>query len=68
LESIEIAFQWGKPAIIGTHRINFVGRLDEQQRNENLKDFELLIKKVLQRWPDVQFVDSATLYQKMKTL
>jgi hypothetical protein len=68
LESIEIAFQWGKPAIIGTHRINFAGRLDAQQRNQNLKDLELLIKKIVQKWPEIEFLDSAALYQKIKVV
>ncbi len=66
LESIEIAFKWGKPAIIGTHRINFAGRLDLVQRNRNLKDLDLLIKKALQKWPDIWFMDSASLCQKIK--
>lgn len=63
MESIDIAFQWGKPAIIGTHRINFAGRLDESRRNKNLKLLTLLLKQVLKKHPDVQFIDSASLYQ-----
>lgn len=63
LESIEIAFKWGKPAVIGSHRINFAGRLDVQQRNSNLKLFESLIEKVLQKWPDVYFVSSEQLFK-----
>jgi hypothetical protein len=63
LESIEIAFKWGKPAVIGSHRINFAGRLDVEQRNSNLKNFESLIKKVLQKWPDVYFVSSEQLFK-----
>lgn len=63
LESINIAFMWDKPAIIGTHRINFVGRLDESQRDNNLKDLEALIKKVILKWPDVQFISSDQLYK-----
>ena len=68
LESIEIAFKWGKPAIIGTHRINFAGRLDVEQRNRNLNDLELLIKKVLQKWPNVQFTDSASIFKEVTEL
>lgn len=67
LESIEIAFRWGKPAIIGAHRINFVGRLDEHQRNQNLKELKLLLEKALERWPEIQFVNSAQLFEKIKT-
>jgi hypothetical protein len=68
LESIEIAFQWGKPAIVSSHRINFVGRLDLSQRNKNLDALELLLEKVLKKWPEIQFVDSAQLFLKMKTI
>jgi hypothetical protein len=67
LESIAIAFQWGKPAIIGSHRINFAGRLDVHQRDQNLTALDILLQKILQKWPDVQFVDSAELYKKMIT-
>ncbi len=59
LESIEIAFMWNKPAIIGTHRINFVGGLDENNRHRNLQLLSLLLTKVLKKWPEIEFVSSA---------
>jgi len=62
--SIDIAFKWGKPAIIGTHRINFSGRLDTEQRDNNLKLLEQLLTKILEKWPDVKFTDSSSLLQK----
>jgi hypothetical protein len=34
MERINIAFKCGKPAIIGTHRINFEGRLDLEKRDK----------------------------------
>ena len=61
LESIAIAFKWGKPAIISTHRINFVGGLDENQRNHNLKLLKEVITKAILKWPDIQFIDSESL-------
>lgn len=69
LESIDIAFKWGKPAIIGTHRINFCSRLDEKQTQQNLANLQELLTKTLQRWPDIEFLDSASLglkYEKEK--
>jgi hypothetical protein len=63
LESIAIAFKWGKPAIISAHRINFVGGLDESKRTQNLKNLDDLLKVALKRWPDLQFTDSAALLQ-----
>ncbi|MGA9211155.1 hypothetical protein [Kaistella sp.] len=61
MESIAIAFKWGKPAIIGTHRINFASRLDEKQREQNLMDLESLLSQMLQCWPEIEFMDSASL-------
>ena len=61
LESIAIAFKWDKPAIISTHRINFVGGLDENQRNHNLKLLKEVITKAILKWPDIQFIDSESL-------
>lgn len=61
LESISIAFKWGKPAIIGSHRINFCSGLDQDQRDKNLQNLKSLLSKILQQWPEVQFLDSASL-------
>lgn len=58
LKSISNAFFWGKPAIIGTHRLNFVSRLSESNRNTNLEQLTLLLKAILKKWPDVEFVSS----------
>ena len=61
MESIEIAFKWGKPAIIGTHRINFVGQLDKHCRNRNLEMFDQLLSRITAKWKDVAFLSSDNL-------
>ncbi len=61
MESIAIAFKWGRPAIIGTHRINFASRLDANQSEQNLINLDQLLKQMLQRWPDIKFMDSSSL-------
>jgi len=58
LHRIEIAFRWHKPAIISAHRVNFVGFLNPQNRSENLMLLIRLLKKIKQRWPDVEFLSS----------
>jgi hypothetical protein len=58
LARINTAFRWGKPAIIGSHRINFIGSLVKENRDKNLISFELLLKKILIKWPDVEFMSS----------
>lgn len=61
LEEIENAFFWKKPAIISTHRINFIGSLDKNNQKENVIEFENLIKNILKKWPEVEFMDTMTL-------
>lgn len=58
LKRIEIAFRWGKPAIISMHRLNFMGGLNERNRTDNLLMLANLIKKVQQKHRDVIFMST----------
>jgi hypothetical protein len=58
LNRIKIAFRWNKPAIISSHRINFMGSLVEKNRNDNLKLLDELMKRIIKQWPDVEFMTS----------
>jgi hypothetical protein len=58
LRRINIAFRWKKPAIVSAHRINFIGTLDEKNRNDNLKLFGDLLKRIVKTWPDIEFMSS----------
>lgn len=58
LKDIEIAFKWHKPAIISSHRINFCGFIDESNRDNNLELFAKLLKRILYKWPDTEFITS----------
>ncbi len=66
MESIQIAFMWGKPAVIGTHRINYVGGLCKNNRENTLSQLDELLSKILKKWPDVEFLSSATLVEKYR--
>jgi hypothetical protein len=61
LHRIEVAFRWKKPAIICSHRLTFMGGLRPQNRDKNLALFSTLLKKIVQRWPEVEFMSSAQL-------
>lgn len=61
LRRIKIAFKWGKPAIIGSHRVNYIGFIDESNRERNLKLLKLLLGEITRIWPDVEFLDSSEL-------
>lgn len=63
MAEINKAFKTNKPAIIGAHRINFIGRLDEKHRDRNLKKLKDLLKAIKNTYPEVEFIDSGTLSQ-----
>lgn len=58
LSNINKAFLLNKPAIIGSHRVNYIGYIDESNRDKNLKLLDLLLKKITEKWPDVEFFSS----------
>ncbi len=53
-----IAFRWGKPAIISTHRLNYIGFINEKNRTANLLLLAELLKKIKEQWPEVEFMSS----------
>lgn len=61
LKEIEIAFKWHKPAVISSHRVNYIGSIVPENREEGLNALKELLNKVVQRWPDVEFMTSAEL-------
>ena len=58
ISEIETAFRWNKPAIISSHRVNYIGALREANRKNGLSQLEQLLKKILHQWPDVEFCSS----------
>jgi len=58
INQIKRAFLYKKPAIISTHRINFVSGMEKSNRDANLAELSKLLKKIVHLWPDVQFVSS----------
>lgn len=58
LQKIEKAFNWRMPAIISTHRLNFIGSIHQKNRDNNLKSFKTLLTEIVKRWPDVEFMTS----------
>lgn len=67
LKEIEIAFRWGKPAVINSHRVNYIGSIFPENRDQSLKKLANLLKEVQKRWPEVEFVDTERLGKLMLT-
>jgi hypothetical protein len=61
LDDIHHSFLWNKPAVISSHRTNYIGSLDENNRKLGLEKLSQLLTEVLKRWPDVAFITSAEL-------
>jgi hypothetical protein len=55
---VKLAFQFHTPAIISMHRINFVGGLDKSNREDSLNQFQKLLKKIIETYPNVEFLSS----------
>jgi len=58
LNEINIAFRCCKPAIITTHRVNFIGVHDLSNRDNGLRELARLLKAILKIWPDVEFMSA----------
>lgn len=61
MAQIEAAFRWNKPAIISSHRVNFCGHIDPKNREKGLGDLKKLLKSIVDKWPEVEFVSSGEL-------
>jgi hypothetical protein len=61
IKEIETAFRWHKPAIICSHRVNYIGFINPENQINNLKLLKKLLNKILKLWPDVTFMNSAQL-------
>lgn len=63
LSEINIAFRWGKPAVINSHRVNYIGSIFPENRALSLKLLNSLLKSSLKYWPEVEFMTSDSLGQ-----
>lgn len=61
LKAVERAFRWHKPAILSSHRINYIGFLSSTNRDKGLRTLDSFFLEVKKRWPDVEFVSSTEL-------
>jgi hypothetical protein len=61
MAEIKNAFTFGKPAVINSHRVNYIGHLSKKNQSDSLKKLDLLLKRILMTWPDVVFLNSEQL-------
>lgn len=58
MHRIDLAFRWGKAAVICAHRLNFIGSIDSKNTDMNLPMFQELLHRIVKQWPDVEFMSS----------
>ncbi len=57
-DKIKLGFLLKVPVIISAHRLNFVGGLNPNKRDQNLILFKKLLEKIIIGFPDVEFYSS----------
>jgi hypothetical protein len=57
-KQVEAAFRMNKPAHISSHRVNYCGHINEENRKVGLTALKQLLDKIVKRWPDVEFVSA----------
>lgn len=65
MESAEIVFRFKKPLVICSHRVNYIGFIDQNNRDRNLKMLKELLSKLIKKWPDIEFMTSDRLVEIM---
>jgi hypothetical protein len=58
LGRISLAFNRNKPAVIGSHRKNYIGSINPSNRDRNLMLLKILLTEIIHKWPDVEFMTS----------
>ncbi len=58
LMEMDIAFKMGKPAVVTSHRLNYVGFIDADNRDRSLKMLRKILSASVKRWPDIEFMSS----------
>jgi hypothetical protein len=65
LKQIETAFLWKKPAIISSHRMNYVSANDPANGKRSIEALSELLRQIVKRWPDARFLSSVQLAEQI---
>ena len=63
MEEIDRSFANRKPAVISSHRFNYIREINPQNAESNLAGLKNLLALVVKKYPDVEFVTSRELYR-----
>jgi hypothetical protein len=63
MKGIESAFSWGRPAVLSTHRVNYIGGINPAMRDQGIRALRELLARSVKTWPDVRFLASHELIE-----
>jgi hypothetical protein len=63
LSEIDRAFKFGKPAIINSHRLNYINSINPNNANNNLGGLKYLLEAVVEKYKDVEFITTPQLLE-----
>ena len=66
LAQISNAFLFNKPAVICSHRVNYIGFIEQANRDRGLKNLSKLLHLIVKKWPEVRFISTDQLVEIMK--
>lgn len=61
------AFRQKTPAIVSSHRLNYMGSIDPRNRDQGLRVLKAYLQRVTKLWPNVEFLSSDALGYRMDT-
>lgn len=61
MADIDRAFKYKSPAVISTHRANYVSGLNPKNKNDSLKQLKNLLCRITKKWPEAEFLTSSEL-------
>jgi hypothetical protein len=67
LAQIQHAFLFRKPAVICSHRVNYIGFIDSSNRDRGLKGLQILLKRIKKEWPEARFISTDQLKGALNT-
>lgn len=65
LAQISNAFLFKKPAVICSHRVNYIGFIDPANRDRGLENLRRLLQRIIKKWPEVRFISTDQLVEIM---
>jgi len=58
LAQISNAFLFNKPAVICSHRVNYIGFIDPANRDRGLANLNKLLHSIVKKWPEARFIST----------